>query len=359
MNTLTVLAGIAWDPTIRGLLSVGVGVVVLMGSVWLLLGTNTGNRLGFFLAATGFFGWMAIMGSIWWIYGIGMLGQAPEWDIVEYNRGDLSNAQTETVRDIDLSALPTDDNGDPDYLLFNTLRADRPTSLYALAELRGETVAELLSPFAIDVPDIDRGLTDGLEGEELDEVNAFLDGELGGLSAAALDTLPDNIGGDWEFLSAANSKRGEAEATVSAELPACEVCDFGISAASDYILLDAYRIGGKPPRPSDSVIDRVTNKITNTLRVTHPPQYAVIQVRKVIPQTTQPGEAPPTPVADPDEPVISVVLLRDIGDRRFPAAMITIGSTIIFAILCWMLHRREELLESNVANAEAVAAGAG
>src|SRR3546814_5128049 len=74
MQTLNLIAGIAFDPTIRGIRAVGVGVVVLMGSVYLLLATNTGTRLGFLLALTGFFGWMAIMGSIWWIYGIGMQG---------------------------------------------------------------------------------------------------------------------------------------------------------------------------------------------------------------------------------------------------------------------------------------------
>ena len=73
---------------------------------------------------------------------------------------------------------------------------------------------------------------------------------------------------------------------------------------------------------------------------------------------TQPGQAPPTPEIDPDEPVINVVMLRDIGDRRFPAAMITFGSTLIFLLLCWILHQREKLLEDNLAHAEAVASGA-
>ena len=39
---LHLLAGIAWDPQLRGFLAVAVGVVVLMGSVYLLLGTNLG-----------------------------------------------------------------------------------------------------------------------------------------------------------------------------------------------------------------------------------------------------------------------------------------------------------------------------
>ena len=47
---LDTLAGIAWDPQIRGFLATAVGVVVLMGSVYLLVGTNLGSRLGFLIS---------------------------------------------------------------------------------------------------------------------------------------------------------------------------------------------------------------------------------------------------------------------------------------------------------------------
>jgi len=81
---LHLLAGIAWDPQIRGFLAVLVGVVVLLGSVYLLLGTNLGARLGFLVALTGLFGWCTIMGLTWWVYGtIGMLGEAPSWEVKE------------------------------------------------------------------------------------------------------------------------------------------------------------------------------------------------------------------------------------------------------------------------------------
>ena len=60
MHLVPTLAGIAWDPQIRGILSVLVGVVVLMGSVYLLLATNVASRLGFLLALAAIFGWMTI-----------------------------------------------------------------------------------------------------------------------------------------------------------------------------------------------------------------------------------------------------------------------------------------------------------
>jgi hypothetical protein len=302
LATGNVLAGIAFDPTIRGILSVGVGVVVLMGSVYLLLGTNTGNRLGFLLALTGFFGWMAIMGVIWWIYGIGMLGQAPEWDVVEYNAADTSQAATDEVRELDLSALPMA-GGEVDYETISTLGEDDP--------------------------------------ERYEQIG---------------DRLEEDTG--WHFLAPSDPSRGEAEATVDATLPNCDTCDFGIDGPDDFVVLTAFETGGKKGLPSDpNRWDRIKNEVTQALTIQHPDHYAVIQVRKVIEQEPVPGEAPPTPEADPNEPVISVVMIRDIGDRRFPAAMITIGSTLIFLLLCWILHQRERILEANVAAAEAARRG--
>ena len=296
-----VLAGIAFDPTIRGILAVGVGVVVLMGSVYLLLATNTGNRLGFLLALTGFFGWMAIMGIIWWIYGIGMLGESPTWKVVEYNAADTSEAITPDLRDLDTSVLPQDDEGD---------RVD----------------FELLSELAEEDPDRYDELDDQLE--------AASDG--------------------WEFLRASDPSRGEAEAVVSDQLPNCDTCNFGIESPADYVVLSAFEVGGKEGLPDDpSVIDRVTTKLKQTATITHPDHYAVIQVQKAIEVEPVPGEAPPIPEPDPDEPVISVVMIRDIGDVRFPAAVITIASLLVFGLLCWVLHQRERLLESNLAAAEA------
>lgn len=73
------LLAINWEPELRGVLIVIIGVSVLMGSIYLVLGTNLGARLGFLVALTGLAGWMALMGGIWWIYGIGLKGQAAEW----------------------------------------------------------------------------------------------------------------------------------------------------------------------------------------------------------------------------------------------------------------------------------------
>ena len=80
-----VIAGLGWEPEIRGALTVALASAVLMGSIWLILVTNTGVRLGSLIALAGFFGWMVIMGIIWWIYGIGYVGSLPTWVVHEIN----------------------------------------------------------------------------------------------------------------------------------------------------------------------------------------------------------------------------------------------------------------------------------
>lgn len=286
MTLSAILAGIAWDPQIRGFLAVGTGVLVLMGSVYLVLGTNLGNRLGFLVALTGFFGWMVIMGTIWWIYGIGMKGADPSWEVEEINTGDLTQTALEDAQDIDTSNLP-----DPDVLR-------------DLTEDEFATVAE--------------------------EEQADLAG--------------------WTLLSEANPARGEAQAVVDEVLTDGRYV--GIDATTDYLAQYAFEIGGKPQREGDSVIDRVSNKISNTLRITSPPHYAIVQVcvttEESRPESAAAGEAPPELECDPNADMISVVMIRNLGDRRFPAAMITLGSGLIFALLCVMLHLRDRRVEEHL-----------
>src|SRR5688572_32516476 len=106
LNT-AVFAGINFNQTIRGLLVVTVAVAILMGSIWLLLATNTGVRVGTLLALTGFFGWMTIMAIVWWIFGIGWRGADPSWQTVDIVRGDLTRSSVEEVRELPNKVLVT------------------------------------------------------------------------------------------------------------------------------------------------------------------------------------------------------------------------------------------------------------
>src|SRR5688500_2415727 len=164
---------LTWTPGIRGVLVVAVGVIVLMGSVYLMLGTNSGFRLGFLLALTGLMGWMTIMGIVWMIYGIGQLGPAPSWEVLEMNRGDLSVAETEEAQ----SLPPHDELPPPSQFL----DADEDLAAQFEQQPRQPTLGDLLGV----KPDIQ-------------------------------DDLPLEDG--WELLSTSDPQTGEAMATASAYL---------------------------------------------------------------------------------------------------------------------------------------------
>jgi hypothetical protein len=280
MTLVPTLAGIAFDPQIRGILVVLVGVAVLIGSVYLLLATNVAHRVGFLLVLTALFGWMTLHGLVWWLYppGQGPIGTLPSWQIEEINHADLSQALLDEAHEIDTSNLP-------------------PT----------EEV-------------------DDATPEEIEQIN---------------EQFADDLNG-WDLLAAADAARGEAQTAADAEL--AEGVVPGLEETSGYVHRYVLETGGKPQREGDGVWDRITNRIGNTLRITSPPHYAIVQVQPAVEQVVEPGEPPPAAEADPDAEIISFVMVRDLGERRLPAALLTIGSGLTFALLCVMLHQRDRVV---------------
>ena len=295
MNLVPTLAGISWNPEIRGILSVLVGVVVLMGSVYLLLATNVASRLGFLLALTAVFGWLTIHGTIWWLYppGTGPAGRPPSWEVQEIVYGDLTSSMLDKAHGIDTSGLPSPDEVDD------------------------------LTPEQVEV----------LSDEHADD----LDG--------------------WTLLAASDASRGEAQTALDAVL--AEGTIPGLEDPASRVYTYTFEIGGKPQRESDSVIDRISNRITNTLSFTNPPHYAIVELKPAVdPGEPVPGEPAPVPEADEEAQTISAVLVRDIGQRRLPAALITTGSGMIFGLLCVMLHKRDRrVIEHRSAPTPAPAGG--
>ena len=250
---MTVAFELAWDPQIRAILVVALAVAVLPGSIYMILGTNLGARLGFLVAMAGVFGWMTIMAIIWTVYGIGYVGDSPTWHVVE-----------------------------------------------------------------------------AVTSEEADD-----------LSAAKVEDAHDLS--DWEELPADDPSRGEAQASASAALVGDD-STFGLfELESDYVVVDAYEKGGKDP---DSLLSELPGP--------HPPHYAIVQVQRAVEVDVPFGEAPPPAEADETQPVISVVMERDLGSKRLPPVAIALASAIIFGITCNVLHRRDKA----VTEARAAAANA-
>jgi hypothetical protein len=91
-----------WYPTILGVLVVIAAIVLFIGSIYLLLGTNLGARLGFLVTFTSLMGFLMIL-SVLWLTTASPLespkGRVASWSVIE-NVPDVTKAQTEAVRDI-------------------------------------------------------------------------------------------------------------------------------------------------------------------------------------------------------------------------------------------------------------------
>ncbi len=98
MSVLTV-AALRWDPHVKGGLYVLLAVLILVGSAYLLLSTNMGARLGLLLTAAGLFGFLAVMGIIWWVYAIGPVGRAPGWKPEGIITGALASSRNPVLED--------------------------------------------------------------------------------------------------------------------------------------------------------------------------------------------------------------------------------------------------------------------
>lgn len=246
MSLASILA-VTWEPEIRGVITVLIGFVVLCGSTYLILATNTGARLGFLIAFAALFGWMFIMGFIWWIYGIGLQGRQPTWQ----------------------PAAP---------------------------------------------------------------VSIVLDGDL---VTAGITNDPDPTVDGWRLLPEDDPGRGQAIASADEILQ----IEAKVFESGQYKALNVFSRGGERWPKFGEAFDFIAFR--------HDPHYALVQVQPVQPLLTEPGRAPLSPTVDEAQPSVYVLMLRDLGTRRQPSVFITIGSGLIFALACLMLHRRERLFVAN------------
>jgi len=97
-----------WNPTIIGVLTVLCAVGLFCGSVYLLLGTNLGGRLGFLIACAGLSGFLVLLTTLWLTTpgsatGNSDLdpphGNSSSWKVVEVV-SDPSQSKIEAVRNL-------------------------------------------------------------------------------------------------------------------------------------------------------------------------------------------------------------------------------------------------------------------
>lgn len=301
----SLLAAMSWDPGFRGILTVAVAVAILCGSVFVILATNNGVRLGFLLALTGFCGWMFVMGIIWSMYGIGWKGSAPTWKVVDVIRSEPDSGEV-------VSSL------------------EEANSLPLPAEL----------PDPVKLRDSDPALLKAYPATQRDP-NI---GDLATVDPELKAKLNEQVA-PWRVLETSNKYTGETQAVVAEALGPNGQNVF--ASAAEYQVIDSFLIGGKTARTDDSTIGRVKWKIGSVFNQSPPDFYAAVQLQAVVPQETKPGQAPPTPVRNEKEPVITVVLKRIQGHHlRRNAIGMTILMGVTTAVLCSMLHRRDKLAQA-------------
>src|SRR5262249_51452932 len=97
-----------WDPTILGILTVLSGVVLFMGSTYLLLSTNIGARLGFQVAFAGFTGIMVMMSLLWLTTQTPLnspKGRTPLWKTVSCPKEDPTCALVGSLGDAPITSV--------------------------------------------------------------------------------------------------------------------------------------------------------------------------------------------------------------------------------------------------------------
>ncbi|MFT5201751.1 MAG: hypothetical protein ACI9C1_001129 [Candidatus Aldehydirespiratoraceae bacterium] len=362
MQMLNLIAGLAWDPEIRGFMAVLTGIVVLMGSVWLILSTNSGPRLGTLISGAAFFGWMAIMGSVWWIYGIGYAGDRPvfeELEIVDARDGiHLDLAANDVAEQLQSEHLPV--AFDLVVEAHEALIGEFGENVFARdgwevgvpASDLGRVINIRTAWLDFGVVTVDDLTEDQKQGRSAVELTAFAAEEdaknrvttLSELAAVAPNLIPyeSEFLGPWRLLSTA--EMGEAQASATAEILASGDYDFG--GQGEFRILNGYASGGKNGLPDNpSRWDRISQQVTSALTIKHPTGYAIIQLQAVTTDSLDnlPGQAPQRAVVDSDEPIVSVVMIRNLGNLRQVPAFITIGSLLIFLAFCYMLHERDKV----------------
>ena len=305
---INLLAALSWDPGFRGILTVVVAVAILCGSVFLILATNNGVRLGFLLALTGFCGWMFVMGIIWSMYGIGYKGNAPTWKVVDVVRSEPGSG--EVVSSLPLAEkLPL-----PDELKDPVVLRDGNDAFLAAfpADQRDPNIGDLVT-------------VEGAGAKLKDEINAQV--------------------APWRILETSNKYTGETQAVVSEALGPNGQNLF--ASASDYVVIDSFLVGGKKARTDDSVLGRIRWKTESVVNLRPPEFYAAVQLQAVIPQQTKPGQAPPLPVRDQNTEIVTVILKRVDGHLlRRPQLTMTFLMGVTTGVLCFMLHRRDKLAQA-------------
>jgi hypothetical protein len=278
LHTINVLAALSWDPQVRGFLIVVAAVFILPGTIYLLLSTNLGARIGFLVAIAGLTGWLMLLSTTWILYAQGMKGRDPSWKVKEV-------VHSESATDLSSAALP---------------------------KLAGFPAHWHKAPASV----------------------------LGDSTAAA-----DN------FITKTGRKPKIGPEGPIIQDPTPEALRYAAEYATsdEYVVVGGYERGGDNCwGPKASCTHHAPKKILfwkmhHKFFFLHSPHYVAVQLRAAVRGEDDPfGNATYTKTPDTTKPIVTVVVVRDLGSTRFPQFMLLLSSGTIFALTTHALHRRDK-----------------
>ena len=110
-----------------------------------------------------------------------------------------------------------------------------------------------------------------------------------------------------------------------------------------------FYLGGKPadepilPGDEQSLISQGWTRFLSIFEVKHPELYSVVTLRQAKNFEVDPAKPPPPTQPRTDVDAISVVQLRNLGDKRFVPFLFTIVTFVLFVSFAYLLHHRDKV----------------
>jgi hypothetical protein len=163
--------------------------------------------------------------------------------------------------------------------------------------------------------------------------------------------------GSWNVIAEGVSQRGDAQSVTDNHLGANGIKLFDNSA--EYVTVGAWQKGGKKfpllydkrPATDKNIFRKGLAGLADSFAFKHTPNHFVIAVQPVVREevvrngqtlTETVRNADGTPKIDTSKPVVSTLLIRDLGSKRMPGFILFLSSGTLLLILCMVLHARDK-----------------
>jgi hypothetical protein len=289
---LPLLATITWDPFVRGIVILAIAIVLLPGSVYLVLSTDVGARLGFLLIAAAISGMLFIFAILWpALSSTADIGRANAWKPVAVITGDFTDQVTI--------------NGVKDFPVNHVAGARPPLqplpkkAWYWPFQSCSDSGWHRIDPSKISDPE----------------------------SAADKVLAPSSASSSS---SSSSSSGSGAASTPSSALTS------PFSQTSDYVYVDGFEKG------TNSGCLFSINRHKVYVPYARSPHYVILRVQPALPTPTTTNGPVPTPKPDKSKPYTYVIMKRDLGSVRQPQFILALCAGLIFLVTCYSLHRRDK-----------------